>query len=403
MAINLNADAAQSQTVEAPNAVLSRHESAAEQAPYAELKSKREVSVASVPHATVSLLTHTMPAYAGATTDATTLLFVPKEAAPAEGWPVVVWAHGTTTVAQKTCAPSCTLDTLDGGLTAEGFPSHYSEVIGAWIIAGYAVVAPDFEGLGDAATGRYPYYSSASTARSLIAGLKAARAANETLSAKWVAVGHSEGARGVLALNSFVDEASALDFRGTIAYAPYTSLIANFQYVTGMITSDSTNTVLWAAVQNHFVAMFATAIDVDAPGLEQSQFMGPDLAALMPAFHNGGIFAAFNQVYAAVAAKGAAAFLGAKASWIDIPAVKAFFAKNDPAILQDFKLVAPAFVAQGAADVFVPESLTSKMVDDQVARGSSINYKVYAGSDHGSIVLDAKNDALEFLAARFSG
>ena len=377
-------------------------DNSADSVPYAEIKAKAALTLAAVPQADVTLLTHTMPAYSGGPTNATTLLFVPKGSAPAQGWPVVAWAHGTTTVAQKTCAPSRTLDTLDGGLTAEGFSSHYSEVIGAWVNAGYAVVAPDFEGLGDAATGRYPYYSSASEARSLIAGVKAARIANGALSKKWMAVGHSEGARGVLALNSFVGEAAELDFRGTVAYAPYASLIANFQYVNGLVTSDPTNATLWAAIQNHFVAMFATAIDVDSPGLDQTQFMGADLAALMPAFRNDCIFSAFNQVYAAVAAKTPAGFVGSKAGWVDIPAVKAFFAKNDPAVLPDFKLAAPAFVAQGTADVFVPESLTSKLVNDLAGRGSSVSYRVYTGSDHGSIVLDAKADALAFMAARFA-
>lgn len=377
-------------------------DSADSAAPYAEIKSKVAISVATVPQADVTLLTHTMPAHAGGSTDATTLLFVPKGAAPPQGWPVVAWAHGTTTVAQKTCAPSRTVDTLDGGLTAEGFPSHYSEVIGAWVTAGYAVVAPDFEGLGDAATGRYPYYSSDSESRSLLSGVKAARASNDALSRKWMAVGHSEGARGVLALNSFVAEAPELDFRGTVAYAPYTSLIANFQYVNALATSDPANATLWTAIQNHFVAMFATAIDVDSPGLDQSQFMGADLAALMPTFRNGCVFAAFNQVYAAVAAKSPAAFAGSKASWVDIPAVKTFFAKNDPAVLTGFKLAAPAFVAQGTADVFVPELLTTKLVNDLAGRGSSVSYRVYTGSDHGSIVLDAKADALAFMAARFA-
>lgn len=370
--------------------------------PYAELKAQAAVTVATVPQADVSLLTHTMPAYTGGRSDATTLLFVPKGAAPAQGWPIVAWAHGTTTVAQKTCAPSRTLDTLDGGLTAEGFPSRYDEVIGAWIDAGYAVVAPDFEGLGDAATGRFPYYSSASESRSLIAAVKAARLAHGGLSRKWIAAGHSEGGRGVLALNSFIAEADGLDFRGTVAYAPYTSLIANFEYVSGLVSSDPANATLWTTIQNHFVAMFATAIDVDSPGLDPSRFMGADLAALMPAFRDGCVFYAFNQVYAAVAAKTPAAFAGSNASWVDIPEVRRFFAKNDPATSASFTLAAPAFVAQGTGDVFVPEHLTAKLVNDLAGRGSSLSYRSYAGSDHGSIVLDAKADALAFMAARFA-
>lgn len=373
-----------------------------ESTPYVQLTSKESVVAVGVPEADVNLLTHTMPAHAGGVTTATSLLFVPKGAAPAGGWPIVAWAHGTTTVAQKTCAPSRTLDTLDGGLTAEGFPSHYHEVIGAWIAAGYAVVAPDFEGLGDAATGPYPYYSSASEARSLIAGVKAARLADRALSTRWMAVGHSEGARGVLALNAFTAEAPELDFRGTVAYAPYASLIANYRYVRGLVTSDPPNATLWSAIQNHFTAMFAVAIGVDSPGIDQGLFMGSDLAALMPAFRSGCVFAAFNQVYAAVSAKGADAFIGTKASWVDHPAVQSFFARNDPAVLTGFRLTAPAFIAQGTADVFVPEHLTSQLVNTLAGRGDSVSYRVYPGSDHGSIVLDARADALAFMAARFA-
>lgn len=36
---------------------------------------------------------------------ATALVFVPNKPQPANGWPIVVWAHGTTGVADK-CAPS---------------------------------------------------------------------------------------------------------------------------------------------------------------------------------------------------------------------------------------------------------------------------------------------------------
>lgn len=36
---------------------------------------------------------------------ATSLVFTPNTPAPAGGWPIVVWAHGTTGVADA-CAPS---------------------------------------------------------------------------------------------------------------------------------------------------------------------------------------------------------------------------------------------------------------------------------------------------------
>lgn len=118
--------------------------------------------ISSVPHeepdffnADARLLVHTMPSIAGTPTRATTLLFVPRGAPPAGGWPIVAWAHGTATPGQKTCAPSLSPD-LDGGLTRDGFKSDYAFQIGQLVNAGYAVVAPDLEGLGPVATVPHP-------------------------------------------------------------------------------------------------------------------------------------------------------------------------------------------------------------------------------------------------------
>ncbi len=77
-------------------------------------------------------------------------LLLPKGKAPKEGWPILAWAHGTTGVAD-TCAPS-------GDYT--GGPVHaYQQVaakaLDAWLAYGYAVVAPDYQGLGT--PGRHPY------------------------------------------------------------------------------------------------------------------------------------------------------------------------------------------------------------------------------------------------------
>ncbi|WP_125917144.1 hypothetical protein [Hymenobacter coccineus] len=102
------------------------------------------------------LLVHYMPSVAGEMTLASTLLFVPHQSPPAGGWPVVGWVHGTTTAGQKRCAPSLSA-TLDGGLTPDGFVTRYVWVIQMLVAAGYAVVAPDLEGLGAVATVSQPY------------------------------------------------------------------------------------------------------------------------------------------------------------------------------------------------------------------------------------------------------
>ncbi len=157
-------------------------------------------------HGSARLLTHTMPAIGGGTTRATTLLFVPSGNPPAGGWPIIGWIHGTTSTGKKDCAPSLSPQ-LDGGLTRDGFKSGYAAEIASLVNAGYAVVAPDLEGLGPVASKQYPYYSDASMARSVIAGVLAARQAEHALSNRWVVFGHSDGAHGALGVERHAGDA----------------------------------------------------------------------------------------------------------------------------------------------------------------------------------------------------
>ncbi len=89
--------------------------------------------------AKATLIEHRMPSATGGTTPATTLLFVPKSKEPRGGWPVIVWAHGTTSVSASNCAPSQTPATLDGGLSGVGLPLYYPAFARKMIAAGYPV------------------------------------------------------------------------------------------------------------------------------------------------------------------------------------------------------------------------------------------------------------------------
>ena len=368
----------------------------------AEVVEAHAVTTPTVTGATASLITHTMPSRLGGSTRATTLLFVPDGPAPAGGWPIVAWVHGTTTVAYKSCAPSQTLDTLDGGLTAEGFTSRYDEVVTSFLRAGYAVVAPDFEGLGSASADPFAYYDSASESRSIIAAVVAARRHDSNLSNRWVAVGHSEGGRGVLMLQRFLSEAGGLDFRGTVAIAPFASIAASVERFDALRAADPANAMLYLGIQNFFVGMFTTA--VRASGAEMpdlSALMGADLQALLPQYQQRCVFAVFNQVAGAVAAKGSG-FDGLRSGWSEAPVVKAFLQRNDPAVMPDFTITQPTLVVQGTADIFVLEPLSTALFDAHRARGAPLQYKVYPGSDHGSIVIDAAADVLAYIGSRMA-
>ncbi|MFZ9723519.1 MAG: alpha/beta hydrolase family protein [Burkholderiaceae bacterium] len=358
-------------------------------------------TIEAVPSSSATLLTHTMQAVAGGETNATSLLFVPSGTPPAGGWPLVAWAHGTTSVAKASCAPSQTPQYLDGGLTAEGFPSNYAAFIASLVGAGYAVVAPDFEGLGPAASGKYPYYNSASESRSLISAARSARIANPSIASRWAVVGHSEGARGALAMQDFLGEATDLDFRGTVALAPFVSMAAAVDSLGGLATADPTNAPTYRTIQNLFVAMLTTAARVVTPTLDVATTMGTDLAALMPVLQNNCIFASFGTFAQTIAPKAPGSFEGFRADWASASGMKEFLATNDVGASSSFSLKAPTLIAQGTNDIFVLKSTTDALVSKLGTQSApTLTYKTFPGADHGTIITQATPEVLAFLAAR---
>ena len=73
---------------------------------------------------------------AGVDVAASGVILIPQGAPPAGGWPVIAWAHGTIGVARQ-CAPSLMRDVAYG-----------DEGLMPMVAGGFAVVAPDYAGLG---------------------------------------------------------------------------------------------------------------------------------------------------------------------------------------------------------------------------------------------------------------
>jgi hypothetical protein len=307
--------------------------------------------------ADVRLLHHSMRGVGGRPVPATTLLLVPKGTPPAGGWPIVAWEHGTTTPGQKSCAPSQTPE-LDGGLTRDGFKSDYAWQVGQLIDAGYAVVAPDIEGLGPDATTPYPYYDLSSLARSLVAGVVAARAAEPRLSDRWAAVGHSDGGHGVLGVEALAGEARGTTFVATVASAPYVAIQAHAaRFAADGKAATSTQAALQGKMMQQFQgALMATGLKAERPSFREASIMGPDLTATLPRFRSLCSVAAIGTIDAAVKAKGDA-FRGLTPDWAKQPQMRAFLAANDPAVTPGYTLHKPILIVQGNADPFVLESL----------------------------------------------
>ena len=305
--------------------------------------------------------------------------------------------HGTATAGQKLLAPSLSA-TLDGDLTQDGFISNYVFVIQRLVEAGYAVVAPDLEGLGAVASVPAPYFSAASLARSVLAGVRAARQANARLSTRWAVVGHSDGGHGALAVEAFAAEAPELSLKATVAYAPFNSVATVVAAFGDSAVQTPRKAVYYRVMQNFHVGLMAAGLRAQSPAFDFNSVMGADLQQLMPSFVTKGSVKIIGDVRQAVKAKTPAAFAGFHPQWSTTPEMSAFLAANDLAVTPGFRLQLPTLVVQGTADAFVLEPLVAAFTTKLVSGGAPLTYHTYAGKDHFTIIPAATPEVLAYLA-----
>ncbi|UPG67065.1 alpha/beta hydrolase family protein [Gordonia hongkongensis] len=145
------------------------------------------------------------------------VLMVPAGRAPAGGWPIVAWAHGSRGIADR-CAPS-------SRPTAED-----TDELKRWLGRGYAVVSTDYAGVGTPGTPQY--YDLEATARNIVDAVRASRDIADNLSRSWAVVGEGQGAAAAITLARLAPtiQGGKLDFQGAAASsipAQFGSLVAN--------------------------------------------------------------------------------------------------------------------------------------------------------------------------------
>ena len=152
--------------------------------------------------------------------------FVPRGTPPENGWPVISFAHGTTGIGND-CGPS-RQPNLQG----------YAPMIQSFLADKYAVALTDYEGLGE--SGSHPYLEPRTAAFNTIDAVRAMRAISATVSARWMAVGYSQGGQAVWAaneLNSYYG--NDLQLQGSVALAPAANLTGMADLVwSGSLTDD---------------------------------------------------------------------------------------------------------------------------------------------------------------------
>ena len=134
-------------------------------------------------------------------------VFTPKGPAPAGGWPVIAFGHGTTGI-DEPCAPSLSENLLG-----------FSSIVVGYANLGYAVALPDYEGLGS--PGVHPYTDARTAGLNMIDAVRALRHTFPDVSNRWAAVGGSQGGGAAWAADEqAASYAPELDLVGAVAYVP---------------------------------------------------------------------------------------------------------------------------------------------------------------------------------------
>lgn len=325
-----------------------------------------------------SVLTYKMLGQSGQEVQATSLVFTPNTPPPTGGWPIVVWAHGTTGVADA-CAPSKAV-----------LIDSTKDLISKLLAAGYVVVAPDYEGLGT--PGIHPFLNVKSEAFSITDAVVATRnylsQRNLLTSKKWLTVGHSQGGHAALSAAQYASRAQ-LDYKGTVAVAPASNL--GFILVAGeqaVANATIDKKIPMYAQLDTYTALVTAGIRNTQPSFNYSQVFTSQTestaqqAETICAGPLAQALAVNMQTYAATHGGTLDGFTRTQPNFMTVPLVKTFLDKDSQPL--QAKVSTPIIIYQGLADTTVPKVATDILISNATVVGTKINSYVTGNWDHGT-------------------
>ncbi|MDC4305521.1 lipase family protein [Acinetobacter baumannii] len=325
-----------------------------------------------------SILTYKMLGQSGQEVQATSLVFTPNTQPPVGGWPIVVWAHGTTGVADV-CAPS-----------KAALADSTKDLISKLLAAGYVVVAPDYEGLGT--PGIHPFLNVKSEAFSITDAVVAARnylsQRNLLTSKKWVTVGHSQGGHAALGAAQYASRAQ-LEYKGTVAVAPASNLgfilIAGEQSVANATLDKK---ISMYAQLDTYTALVTAGIRNTQPTFDYPQVFTPQISSIAQQAETicsgplGQAFGAGMTQYVTEHNGTLDGYTRTQPNFMAVPLVKTFLDKDSQPL--QVKVTTPIIIYQGLADSTVPKVATDILISNATVVGTKINSYVTGNWDHGT-------------------
>lgn len=358
------------------------------------------------------VMTYKMKGIKGTETLATSLVFTPKTAPPAGGWPIVVWAHGTTGVADK-CAPSGKQLTITG-IVGPGDPT-IKNMIDSFLKEGYVVVAPDYEGLGEPGGNElHPFLHVKSEAYSITDAVVATKTwLRDKVSNKWAVVGHSQGGQAALGAAQYAARAN-MDYKGVVAVAPASNLkmidsliqfkleglSENMLDENGDTNPEYERKALGYVATDGFTSLIAASIKAtySMDGVYSKVFKSPtdkiaEQAESICVLNLGIEFMRGLGEYAYNNNFSIKGYPRRNVGYMDDPIVKQFLEKDSQPLQVLVKT--PIIIYQGGADTLVLPQATDALVAQARALTTKIDYRTDPKWDHGTVYsINAKNGNL---------
>ncbi|MFG1793787.1 lipase family protein [Nocardia sp. NPDC049149] len=295
-------------------------------------------------------------------------VYLPPGPPPPGGWPMVAYAHGTTGIADQ-CA-----------FTSEPRTYYLNSLYPQLLEAGYAVVISDYVGLGT--PGTHPYLDGPSQARSLIDGVRAAKAIAPALGTRWAVLGQSQGAHAALFTAHLAPaDAPELSLRGAAA----TGAPANLDLALPLAGPWIPRLPLDRTTA--YLAMLLAGLRASAPELDVDGYLTPTGLDALRVVESECV----EQANARLADVSIGAML---AKPLDDPALVAAAAAMLRIPTDGYTV--PLFIGQGLADAQVPAPLTAKLIAELRLSGTDLEAHVYRG-DHIGTVDEAQPDVMTFL------
>ena len=312
-------------------------------------------------------------------------LFVPKGTAPAGGWPVISWAHGTSGLGDS-CAPS---------VIGPAEPERDFPYLSNWMKEGYAIVASDYAGLGT--PGLPAYLGGRSEAHNIVDIAKAGRAYaasslpfGEQLSNRWVVIGQSQGAGAAIYAARYATQfgGPGLDYLGAVG----TGTPAYIEDYVSLLGPKAPPVAFPAGV-TAYLSYIIVSLRYWHPELGIDAILTDTGRKYLGLGETECLFAFENELNGVNIGDYFTRPLASLPNWQQTI--------DDYLAMPESGFDKPFFMGHGLFDTDVPYPLTAAYVAKLKANGQPVTFKTYA-SDHSGALIASQADTHPFVRALFA-